>query len=87
MAIKTIAIVQHVHTDFGYTDHPCRTKQEHVKYINQAVDYVLASSGYPEGARFAWTREQLYPVRQWWETATQEQKDRFLRHLPPGGWK
>lgn len=84
MAIQTIAIVHHVHTDFGYTDHPCRTKQEHVKYIDQAVDYVLASSDYPEGARFAWTQEQLYPVRQWWETATQEQKNRFFEAIATG---
>ena len=65
MSIQTIAIVHHVHTDFGYTDHPCRAKREHIKYINQGVDYVLNSSDYPEGARFAWTQEQLYPVRQW----------------------
>lgn len=84
MAIQTIAIVHHVHTDFGYTDHPCRTKQEQVKYIDQAVDYVLASSDYPEGARFAWTQEQLYPVRQWWETATQAQKDRFFAAVATG---
>lgn len=78
MAIKTIAIVHHVHTDFGYTDHPCRTKQEHVKYINQAVDYVLESADYPEGARFAWTQEQLYPVRQWWHEASERRKERFF---------
>ena len=71
MAIKTIAIVHHVHTDFGYTDHPQRTKKEHIKYIDMAADYVLKSSDYPEGAKFAWTQEQLYPVRQWWENASE----------------
>ena len=84
MSIKKIAIIHHVHTDFGYTDHPCRTKIEHVKYINQAVDYVLASSDYPEGARFAWTQEQLYPVRMWWETATDIQKERFFKAIATG---
>lgn len=84
MSIETIAIVHHVHTDFGYTDHPCRTKREHVKYINQAVDYVLASSDYPEGSRFAWTQEQLYPIRQWWETATETEKDRFFQAIRTG---
>ena len=52
MPIETIAIVHHVHTDFGYTDHQNRCKKEQVKYIDQAVDYVLSSCDYPEGARF-----------------------------------
>ena len=69
MSIQTIAIVHHVHTNFGYTVHPCRTKREHIKYINQAADYILASSDYPEGSRFAWTQEQLYPIREWWKAA------------------
>lgn len=81
MSIKTIAIVHHVHTDFGYTDHPCRTKREHVKYINQAVDYILDSSDYPEGSRFAWTQEQLYPIRQWWENASETEKERFFQAI------
>lgn len=84
MAIKTIAIVHHVHTDFGYTDHPDRVKLEFVKYINQAVDYVLASADYPEGSQFAWTHEQLYPLRLWWENATQRQKDRFFEAIAGG---
>ena len=84
MAIKTIAIVHHVHTDFGYTDHPQRTKKEHIKYIDMAADYVLKSSDYPEGAKFAWTQEQLYPVRQWWETASETQKRRFFEAVNTG---
>lgn len=84
MSIQTIAIVHHAHTDFGYTDHPCRAKREHVKYINQAVDYVLASGDYPEGSRFAWTQEQLYPIRQWWETATETEKERFFQAIQTG---
>lgn len=84
MSIKTIAIVHHVHTDFGYTDHPQRAKLEHVKYIDRAIDYVLESADYPEGARFAWTQEQLYPLRQWWESAAEERKKRFFEALKTG---
>lgn len=84
MSIETIAIVHHVHTDFGYTDHPVRAKREHIKYIDQAAAYVLASAGYPEGARFAWTEEQVYPVRQWWEQASDQAKDRFFEALKTG---
>lgn len=84
MAIKTIAIVQHVHTDYGYTDHPNRTKREQVKYIDQAIDYVLSSSIYPEGARFAWTQEQIDPFRRWWNSASQERKEKFFAAFATG---
>lgn len=84
MAIKTIAIVHHVHTDFGYTDHPQRAKLEHIKYLDDAIDYVLASSHYPEGARFAWTQEQIYPVRQWWEQASEERRQKFFEAIKTG---
>ena len=84
MAIKTIAIVHHAHMDLGYTDHPDRTKIEHVKYIDMAIDYVLSSGTYPKGAQFAWTQEQLYPLRQWWEQATDTNKARFFDALATG---
>ena len=84
MAIKTIAIVHHVHTDFGYTDHPQRAKLEHVQYLDDAIDYVLASSHYPEGARFCWTQEQLYPLRQWWERASEARKEKFFEAVKTG---
>lgn len=84
MAVKTIAIVHHTHTDFGYTDHSRRTQKEQVKYIDRAIDYVMKSSHYPEGARFAWTLEVGHAVRQWWEQANDEKKERFLAALATG---
>ena len=84
MAVKTIAIIHHVHTDIGYTDHPQRAVREHIQYIDRAIDYVLRSSDCPEGARFAWTQEQLYPLRLWWERASDAQKERFFSALGTG---
>ncbi|MBR4887674.1 MAG: hypothetical protein IKU17_00855, partial [Clostridia bacterium] len=84
MAVKTIAIVHHTHTDFGYTDHSERTKKQQVKYVDLAVEYVLKSSHYPEGARFAWTLEVGYAVRQWWQQANEEKKQRFMEALATG---
>ncbi len=84
MAVKTIAIVHHTHTDFGYTDHSERTKKQQVKYVDLAVEYVLKSSHYPEGARFAWTLEVGYAVRQWWQQANDEKKQRFMEALATG---
>lgn len=84
MAIKTIAIVHHVHTDFGYTDLQERCKREQVKYIRQAIQYVLKSKDYPEGAKFAWTQEQLYQVREFWNSATEEEKNNFFEAIKTG---
>ena len=84
MSVKTIAIVHHTHTDFGYTEHPQRAVREHVGYIDRAVDCVLASSDYPIGSRFAWTQEQLYPLRLWWEEASSARKERFFAAVDSG---
>ena len=84
MAIETIAIVNHTHVDFGYTDHTLRTERENVEYIDQAVEYILRSEDYPAGAQFAWTQEQLYPLRSWWRQAGDEQKERFFTALETG---
>ena len=84
MSVKTIAIVHHTHTDFGYTEHPQRAVKEHVGYIDRAVDCVLASSDYPEGARFAWTQEQLYPLRLGWEQASAARRERFFAAVDSG---
>ena len=84
MAIKTIALVHHEHTDFGYTDHPERTKLLHAAHLGEALNCIEASRDYPEGAKFTWTAEQTDTVRLWWQTADRKQKDRFLAAIKEG---
>lgn len=76
MSVKTIAIVHHVHTDFGYTDHQsiCRINQK--EYISKAIRYILDTENYPQGSRFCWTQEQLDSLKEWWESATKKAKDK-----------
>ena len=42
------------------------------------------TANFAEGARFAWTQEQLYPVRQWWKRASERQKERFFAAVGSG---
>ena len=82
MGIKYIDIVHHTHTDFGYTDHPLKSRALLKSYVGQAVDYVLDSqnSAHP----FAWTCETILPVWDWWQCADAAQKERLTAALQTG---
>src|SRR5690606_6551379 len=63
--IKTVYVVHHAHTDIGYTHGQSRIVHWHRDFIRQAM--AIAS----RRADFAWTCEALYPVEQFWQTATE----------------
>lgn len=84
MPIKKIAIVHHMHTDFGYTDHQKRAMRLHTRYIDAAIDYVLASRDMPDGAKFAWTQEVTAPIAAWWGAASDADRARLACAVETG---
>ncbi len=52
-----IFLVQHTHTDIGYTRPQTEILPEHLKYIDQALDFCDQTDGYPDAAKFRWTCE------------------------------
>ena len=46
----TIDLVQHSHTDIGYTRSQTEILAEHLRYIDYALDYCDATDNYPENA-------------------------------------
>ncbi len=70
--IKTVYIIHHSHTDIGYTHGQSRIVHWHNAFIRQAM--AIAS----RREDFAWTCEALYPVEQFWETATEAERKTFI---------
>ncbi|MBI4606611.1 MAG: hypothetical protein HY721_32005 [Planctomycetes bacterium] len=64
-------LVQHTHTDIGYTDHPSRLNVDHLQFIDDAVRACALTDSYPEPARFRWTCEATWAV------------ERYLRERSP----
>lgn len=53
----TVYLVQHTHTDIGYTKPQTEILTEHLRYIDYAVEYCDLTADYPDDAKFRWTCE------------------------------
>jgi alpha-mannosidase len=59
---REIWLISHAHLDIGYTDVPAIVREKHWRGIDSALAYIERSRGNPEGARFAWNVEGLWPL-------------------------
>ena len=84
MSIRRIDLVHFCHTDCGFTDHPVICRELQRRYINVAVDAVLATMRGPEEEKFCWTAETAMAVRDWWLDATPDRRNEFLQAVDSG---
>lgn len=75
----TVHLVQHVHTDIGYTRPQSEILPEHLRFIDTALDLCDRTDDWPEDARFRWTCETSWAVREWLADRSLAQVAR-LRH-------
>jgi alpha-mannosidase len=80
----TIYLVQHSHTDIGYTRPQTEILPEHLRYIDYALDYCDQTDGFPEEARFRWTCETSWAVKEYLATRPAIQVDRLKRRIKEG---
>ncbi len=80
----TINLVQHSHTDIGYTRSQTEILAEHLRFIDFALDYCDQTDHYPEDARFRWTCEASWTVREYLKARPQSQIDRLLQRIKEG---
>lgn len=80
----TINLVQHTHTDVGYTRPQTEILPEHVRFIDTALDLCDQTDAYPDEARFRWTCEASWPVREYLRCRTPEQIERLRRRVREG---
>ena len=75
--IKTIYVVNHSHTDIGFTDEQDLCFRQHQEFIEQALDLCDATVDYPTEARYKWTCEVTGMTERYLRAATPDQLDRF----------
>ena len=80
----TINLVQHSHTDIGYTRSQTEILTEHLRFIDYALDYCDQTDHYPDEAKFRWTCEAAWTVREYLKNRPKEQIDRLLQRLKEG---
>src|SRR6185369_17293604 len=67
----SVGLVQHAHTDIGYSRPQTDILAEHIRFIDTALDLCDKTDAEPDDARFRWTCEGSWAVRE------------FLRTRPP----
>ncbi|OQB37416.1 MAG: hypothetical protein BWY06_02378 [Candidatus Latescibacteria bacterium ADurb.Bin168] len=80
----TIHLVQHSHTDIGYTASQHEMLPAHLHYLDMALDCCDRTDGYPDEARFRWTCEAAWPVREYIRRRPSRQIDRLRARCSEG---
>ena len=80
----TIYLVQHTHTDIGYTRPQTEILPDHLRYIDYALDFCDQTDSLPDEARFRWTCETSWAVREYLKTRPASQIERLKRRVREG---
>jgi alpha-mannosidase len=79
-----IKLIQHTHTDIGYTRSQTEILAEHLRYIDYALDYCDATDTYPDNAKFRWTCEASWPVDEYIKCRPASQIERLIKRIKEG---
>jgi len=82
--LERIYIIHFSHTDVGFTDMPGVCREMQCRYLDIAIDGVLESMSRPADQRMHWTCESLLTVDDWWQAASPERREDFLKALGSG---
>jgi hypothetical protein len=80
----SIHLVHHSHFDYGYTDQQPRVLDNHLRFLDAAVDLVDATSDWPEEAKFRWNIEVTFPLRAWMANRPAPLRDELIRQVNAG---
>ncbi len=82
--VQHVDLVHFSHTDYGFTDHPVVCRELQKRFLDIAIDGVLATRNRPPEARFSWTAETTVAVLDWWHSASPERREDFLKAIASG---
>ncbi len=80
----TVYLVQHTHTDIGYTRPQTEILPDHLRYIDYALDFCDRTDSLPDDARFRWTCETSWAVREYLRTRPATQVNRLRNRVAEG---
>lgn len=80
----TVYLTQHTHTDIGYTRPQTEILPESLRFLDFALDYCDLTDDYPDDARFRWTCETFWAVREFLKSRPPAQLQRLKRRVQEG---
>jgi hypothetical protein len=82
--IEQIDIINLSHYDLGFTDHPAVCRMLQTRYLDQAIDLVVAFRAEGPARRFSWTVESNNVLLEWWREATVARRDLLVELVHAG---
>ena len=70
----TVYIYPHSHVDIGYTNTQENVEIIHKRNLINGIELAKKTENYPDGARYLWNPEVLWPVERYLSTASPEEK-------------
>src|SRR5690554_2929301 len=80
----TVYMVQHSHTDVGFTKSQTEVLTDHIRYIDYVVEYCERTEKEPEELRFKWLCEATWPVIEYLNSRPKSQVDKFIKYIRNG---
>ena len=80
----TVYVYPHSHVDIGYSNTQANVEFIHKRNIDQGIRLAQATRDYPEGARYHWNTEVMWPFERYYSSATPNQKTRLVKAVQRG---
>src|SRR5665647_708473 len=80
----TVYIYPHSHVDIGYTNTQANVEIIHKRNLINGIELAKKTANYPEGARFLWNPEVLWPVERYLKNATAEERENIIDAVRKG---
>ena len=80
----TVYIYPHSHVDIGYTNTHANVELIHKRNLINGIELAKKTAGYPDGARYLWNPEVLWPVERYLKTANAEEKENIIDAVRKG---
>ena len=80
----TVYIYPHSHVDIGYTNTHANVELIHKRNLINGIELAKKTAGYPEGARYLWNPEVLWPVERYLKTANPAERENIFDAVRKG---
>ena len=80
----TVYVYPHSHVDIGYSNTQANVEFIHKRNIDQGIRLAEATRNYPEGARYLWNTEVMWPFERYYASAAPDQRKRLIRAVQRG---
>jgi alpha-mannosidase len=80
----TVFVYPHSHVDVGYSNTHANVEFIHKRNIDQGIKLAESTRHYPDGARYLWNTEVMWPFERYYSSAKPEQKDRLIKAVQRG---